>query len=66
MQIAGGDALNGRVVGHEWLLRGHSGYIEVNRGFWIYSFIHALTTIASFAVFFAWSLYRWCRTFWYG
>jgi hypothetical protein len=50
----GGDALNGHVDGERWMIRGHGGYMEVTRGFWIYSFVHALATIGSFLVVFVW------------
>jgi hypothetical protein len=52
--LAGGDALNGKVVGEQYFLGGHGQYTPVGFGFWLCSLTHAWLTIASFATLFVW------------
>jgi hypothetical protein len=61
--IAGGDALSGYRTADQWFLGARGHFIAVDRGFWIYSVVHAVVTIGSFVIFFAWHLYR---TVWKG
>lgn len=43
----GGDAINGGASGGHYYLKGHGPRFEVSHGTWIYSRIHAISTMIS-------------------
>jgi uncharacterized membrane protein len=58
--LSGGSALNGRIIGDRYFVGDHGRYTQVSLGFWLFSYIHSLTVVASFVVLF---ILQACRIF---